>query len=74
MKKISYCGYRSPPEIIRRAIWLFHRFTQSLRDVEDLLLERGIAVSYETIRRWVNHFGPLIEADLRKCRPTPHTS
>jgi hypothetical protein len=41
----------------------------SLRDVEDLLAERGIAVSYETIRRWVNHFGPIIAADLRKRRP-----
>ena len=45
----------------------------SLRDVEDLLAERGITVSYETIRRWVNHFGPLIAADLRKRRPKPHT-
>jgi putative transposase len=72
MKKISYCGYRSPPGIIRWAIWLYHRFTLSLRDVEDLLSERGVVVSYETIRRWVNHFGPLIVADLRKCRPKPH--
>ncbi len=74
MKKISYSGYRFPPEIIRRAIWLYLRFTLSLRDVEDLLSERGIAVSYETIRRWVNHFGPLIAADLRKRRPKPHTT
>jgi transposase-like protein len=44
----------------------------SRRVVEDLLSERGIAVSYETIRRWVNHFGPLIVADLRKRRPKPH--
>ena len=57
-----------------RAIWLYLRFTLSLRDVEDLLSERGIAVSYETIRRWVNHFGPLIAADLRKRRPKPHTT
>jgi putative transposase len=74
MKKISYSGYRFPPEIIRRAIWLYLRFTLSLRDVEDLLSERAIAVSYETIRRWVNHFGPLIAADLRKRRPKPHTT
>ncbi len=40
----------------------------SFRDVEDLLAERGIAVSYETIRRWVNYFGPMIAADLRKRR------
>ena len=42
------------------------RFTLSFRDVEDLLAERGIVVSYETVRRWVNHFGPMIAADLRK--------
>ena len=74
MKKISYTGYRFPPEIIQQAIWLYLRFTLSFRDVEDLLAERGIAVSYETIRRWVNHFGPMIAADLRKRRPKPHTT
>lgn len=46
------------------AIWLYIRFTLSFRDVEDLLAERGIAVSYESVRRWVNHFGPKIAADL----------
>jgi putative transposase len=66
MKKISYRGYRFPPEIIQHAIWLYFRFTLSFRDVEDLLAERGIMVSYETVRRWVNHFGPMIAADLRK--------
>ena len=74
MKKISYRGYRFPPEIIQQAIWLYLRFTLSFRDVEDLLAERGIMVSYETVRRWVNHFGPLIAADLRKRRPKPHTT
>jgi transposase-like protein len=74
MKKISYSGYRFPPEIIHQAIWLYLRFTLSLRDVEDLLAERGITVCYETIRRWVNHFGPMIAADLRKRRPKPHTN
>ena len=73
MRKISYTGYRFSPEIICQAIWLYLRFTLSLRDVEDLLAERGIAVSYETIRRWVNHFGPIIAADLRKRRPKPHS-
>ncbi len=71
MRKISYAGYRFPPEIIHQAIWLYLRFTLSFRDVEDLLAERGIAVSYETVRRWVNHFGPMIAADLRKRRPEP---
>jgi hypothetical protein len=58
MQKLSYDGYRFPPEIIQQAIWLYLRFALSFRDVEDLLAERGIAVSYETVRRWVNHFGP----------------
>ena len=72
MKKISYSGYRFPPDIIQQAILLYLRFSLSFRDVEDLLAERGVTVSYETIRRWVNHFGPLIAADLRKRRPKPH--
>ena len=74
MQKISYSGYRFPPEIIHQAVWLYLRFTLSFRDVEDLLAERGIMVSYETVRRWVNHFGPLIAADLRKRRPRAHTT
>ena len=74
MKKISYKGYRFPLEIIQQAIWLYVRFTLSFRDVEDLLAERGIMVSYETVRRWVNHFGPMIAANLRKRRPKPYTT
>ena len=73
MKRIRYAGYRFPPEVIQQAIWLYLRFTLSFRDVEDLLAERGILVSYETIRRWVNHFGPLVAAELRKRRPKPHS-
>src|SRR5258706_14276472 len=69
MTKINYSGYRFPPVIIQRAIWLYARFTLSFRDVEDLLAERGIIVSYETVRRWVNHFGPMIAVDLRRRRP-----
>ena len=69
MKKIDYDGYRFPPAIIQQAVWLYFRFTLSFRDVEDLLAERGITVSYETVRRWVNHFGPMIAAELRKRRP-----
>jgi transposase-like protein len=74
MRKISYAGYRFPPEVIHQAIWLYLRFTLSFRDVEDLLAERGIAVSYETVRRWVNHFGPMIAGRLRKRRPKPHAT
>ncbi len=55
ISKISYSGYRSSREIIQQALWFYLRFTLSFRDVEDLLAERGITVSYETIRRWVNH-------------------
>ena len=53
-----YRGHRFPQEIISHAVWLYHRFCLSLRDVEDLLAERGITVSYETIRRWCQKFGP----------------
>src|ERR1700722_16528036 len=74
MKKISCAGCRFPPEVIYHAIWLYLLFTLSFRDVEDLLAERGIAVSYETVRRWVNHFGPMIAAQLRKRRPKPHAT
>src|ERR1019366_8892479 len=72
MIKISYSGYRFPPDIIQHAIWLYLRFTLSFRDVEDLLAERGIMVTYETVRRWVNLFVPMVAADLRKRRPKPH--
>src|ERR1700730_4968474 len=74
MIKISYSGYRFPPEIIQHAIVFYLRFTLSLRDVEDLTAERGIMISYETVRRWVNHFGPMVAVDLRKRRPKPHTT
>src|SRR5215207_1757402 len=59
MQRISYDRHRFPPEVIRHAIWPYLRFTLSFRDVEELLAERGIEVSYETIRRWVLKFGPL---------------
>src|ERR687883_652301 len=52
-----YRGYRFPAEIISYAIWVYHRFCMSLRDVEDLLAQRGIVVSYETIRAWCRKFG-----------------
>ena len=69
MNKISYSGDRFPPEIIQQAIGLYLRFTLSLRDVEDLLAERGVAVSYETVRRWANYFGPMIAAGRDVDRP-----
>ena len=54
----SYRGYRYPPQIISNVVWLYHRFCLSLRDVEDLVAERGIVVSYETVRQWCRKFGP----------------
>jgi putative transposase len=62
----SYHGYRFPPEIISHAIWLYHRFCLSFRDVEDLLAERGIIVSYESIRHWFRKFGPAYARALER--------
>ncbi len=61
-----YRGHRFPPEIISHAVWLYHRFTLSFRDVEDLLAERGILVSYEAIRYWSQTFGPSYSRTLRR--------
>src|SRR3712207_799513 len=71
MPPISYARRRFPPAIIQHAIWLYLRFTLSYRDVEDLLAERGLEVSYETVRRWVLKFGPAIARRLRQRRPKP---
>jgi len=72
MQPISYARHRFPPDVIRRAVWLYLRFTLSYRDVEDLLAERGLQVSNETVRRWVLKFGPLIARNLRRGRLAPH--
>ncbi len=61
-----YHGYRFPPEIISHAVWLYHRFCLSFRDAEDLLAQRGIAVTYETIRQWCRTFGPAYARTLRR--------
>ena len=66
MRPISFKRHRFPPEIIRHAIWLYARFTLSFRDVEELLAERGIDASYETVRRWFLKFGPSIAANIRR--------
>ena len=63
---VSYARHRFPPSIIQHAVWLYLRFTLSYRDVEDLLAERGLDVSYETIRRWVTKFGPRYARELRR--------
>jgi len=73
MNSPSYSGYRFPPDLIQRAVWLYLRFTLSYRDVEELLAERGLEVSYETVRRWVLTFGPVIARRLRARRSKPHS-
>ncbi len=65
MSTISYRYCHFPREIVEHAVWLYARFTLSFCDVEDLLAERGIDVSYETNRRWVIKFGPKIARRLR---------
>jgi putative transposase len=71
MSPLSYRRHRFPPEIIQHAIWLYLRFTLSYRDVEELLAERGVEISYETVRRWVLKFGPVIARRPRRRRPQP---
>jgi transposase-like protein len=71
MGPLCYRRHRFPPEIIQHAIWLYLRFTLSYRDVEELLAERGLDISYETVRRWVLKFGPAIARRLRQRRPRP---
>ncbi len=61
-----YKRHRFPPEIIQHAVWLYHRFNLSTRDIEDLLAERGIAVSYESIRLWCIKFGPKYAGRLKR--------
>src|SRR5215218_4950409 len=71
MQAISYVRHQFPAEIIQHAVWLYLRFTLSYRDVEELLAERGIETSYETVRRWVLKLGPLFARNLRRLRPRP---
>jgi hypothetical protein len=65
MAEISYRRHRFPPVVIQHAVWLYLRFTPSYRDVEELLAERGLDVSYESVRSWVLKFGPMIARRLR---------
>ena len=69
MAEISYRRHRFPAVIIQHAVWLYLRFTLSYRDVEELLAERGLDISYETVRCWVVKFGPVIARRLCRCRP-----
>src|SRR2546423_2635034 len=71
MAPLSYRRHRFPAEIIQHGFWLYLRFTLSYRNVEELLAERGLDVSYETVRRWILKFGPAIARELRRSRPAP---
>jgi putative transposase len=71
MRSIYFKRHRFPPDIIHHAIWLYARFTLSFRDVKEMLAERGLDISYETVRRWFLKFGPPTAANLRKARPNP---
>jgi transposase-like protein len=71
MTRTPYRGFRFPRPIIQHAVWLYARFILSLRDVEEILAERGVTVTYETIRVWVTRFGPLIARRLGGQRGKP---
>jgi putative transposase len=68
---LSYKNHRYPVEIISHCVWLYFRFPLSFREVEELMLERGVIVSYETIRRWCLKFGQAYASSLRRRRPQP---
>ena len=71
MQLISFKRHRFPPSVIVHAVWLYTRFTLSFRDVEEMLAERGVDASNETVRRWFLKFGRLIASNLRRSRPRP---
>ena len=71
MMELSYRRHRFPPAVIQYAVWVYLRFTLGYRDVEDLLAERGLDISYETVRSWVLKFGPVIARRLQRRRPRP---
>jgi putative transposase len=62
----TYKRHRFPPDIISYAVWLYYRFNLSYRDIEDLLAQRGITVSYETVRLWCIKFGALYSKRLKR--------
>jgi len=71
MSQLSYARHRFPSEIIQYAVWLYFRFSLSYRNVEDLLAERGVDTSYESVRRWVMKFGRVYAQRIRNRRPRP---
>ncbi len=71
MARLSFKGHRHKPDVIRQAVWLYYRFSLSLREVEEILAERGVDVSYEAIRCWCSKFGRQIARNLKRKRPAP---
>ena len=71
MKTSIYTLHRFHPDIIRRTVWMYFRFNLSFRDVEDLMIERGVDVSYETIRRWVDKFGSTYARRIKSRSECP---
>ncbi|HZI73986.1 MAG TPA: IS6 family transposase, partial [Gemmatimonadales bacterium] len=67
----TYPGYRFPAEVLQHAVWLYHVFSLSLREVELILAERGVTVSHESIRQWCLAFGGEFARRLRRRRPKP---
>ena len=65
----TYKGHRYPPEIISHCVWLYHRFPLSFREIEEMMMERGVIVSYETIREWCRKFGQAYAQGLRRRQP-----
>jgi transposase-like protein len=74
MQPISHARHQVPPTVILQAVGLHFRFTLSFRDVEELMAERGLEMSYQTVRRWVLTFGPAVARNLRRLRPCPSPS
>ena len=73
----SYRGFRYPAEIISHCVWLYHRFPLSLREVQEMMAQRGVVVSHETVRQWCSKFGrptPMACADVGLARGTSGTS
>ena len=67
----SYKGFRFPVEIISHCVWLYHRFPLSFREVEEMMLERGVVVSHDTVRQWCGTFGQIYANGLRRRRARP---
>ena len=71
MKVSIYHRRRFHSDVIKRVIWLYFRFNLSLREIEELMVERGIDVSYEPIRRWIDRFGPIFAKRIKSRSPNP---